>query len=375
MKFKTVDFQNVCKTIALAVDDYAANLELVTNDNFLYLNVTNKEYYVSVKFPIDGHEDFRAVVDAALFLNLISGINTEFFDITKKDNVILVKTGKSSYKLAMIFENDTLIDLPKIVVYNKTVEMPISIDVLKSILNVNSKEVSKIKSAVTLNEAQKLYYITQNGCFTFSTGACLNGFTLEKPVQLLLNDRLVHLFKLFKNDVKFGFGYDSVGASNIVQSKIVMETDDIYLAAIITNDDTLISRVQGPCTATKQFIEYNYPIKVVVSVNELSAAISRLMLFTKNSIDNVNIKAMMTSIEITNNEFTLIDKLGNSESVTIENGSFVDSDYKFSINLSDLKLVLDSCKDEHITINCGNERTVVITRGTISNVIPEGKRD
>jgi hypothetical protein len=45
-----------------------------------------------------------------------------------------------------------------------------------------------------------------------------------------------------------------------------------------------------------------------------------------------------------------------------------------NINLFDIKLVLDSCKVDHITLNCGNHRSVVITRGTVANLIPEVRK-
>ena len=64
-------------------------------------------------------------------------------------------------------------------------------------------------------------------------------------------------------------------------------------------------------------------------------------------------------------------KFGNTEVVTIENGSIISGEYDFSVNLIDLRLVLETCKTEHITLNCGNSRSVVITRGPVSNLIPE----
>ena len=121
--------------IAAELDKTAANLEIVTKDNILYLNVTNKEYYVSVKYNIETSEDFRAVVDASLFLNLIYGISSETFEIIIKDNYILVKAGKSNYKLAMIYENDEIMTLPVLRLLNKTVEMTVDKDILHSILS------------------------------------------------------------------------------------------------------------------------------------------------------------------------------------------------------------------------------------------------
>ena len=375
MIIKTKDFQEAANTILLAadLDKTAANLELLAKNSSLYLNVTNREYYVSVKFALEQDENFRAVIEAPLFLSLISGITAETFSLDVQDRLVLLKAGKSSYKLPMIYENDSLMALPIIKLANKTVEMPISNDILKSILNVNSKELLKVKN-LDVNELQKLYYIDETGCFTFTTGACLNSFTLEKPVKLLLNERIVKLFKLFKDDVQFSFGYDSL-ADGSVQSKAIFETSNIYVAALITNDDTLINKVQGPCNATKTFIKEKYSNSLVLSATALSNAISRLILFTKNSINNANMHYLPVTATITADDLTLSDNRGNSEVIEIENGSFVDGSYEMIVNLADLKLVLDSCKNEHITLNCGNHRSIVISRGNINNLIPEGRKN
>lgn len=372
MILKTKEFQDVCKTVVVAVDTNATNLELLVKENSLYLNVTNREYFVSVKFALDEPEEFHAVVDAELFLNLISGLTTETFELKIKDNIIMVKAGKSNYKLAMIYENDHLMQLPPIVIENKTVEMAIENDILKSIINTNSKELVKVKN-IDSTELQKLYYITEDGAFTFTDGACLNSFKLEKPIKILLNSRIVKLFKLFKEDVDFSLGYDTL-PNGIVQTKISLESTSVYLAAIITNDEILLSKVQGPCTATKNFINTTYTNRLVLSVNALSSAIARLMLFTKNSVSSTNMLSIKAIAKIENNELTFTDRLGNSESITIENGSYTEDSYEMIINLSDIKLVLDSCKDEHITMNCGNHRSVVLTRGNISNLIPEREK-
>lgn len=377
MIIKTKDFKEAANKILLAadLDTNAANLELVAKNSSLYLNVTNKEYYVSVKFPLETEETFRAVVDASLFLSLISGFTTDTFSLELKDNTVVLGSGKSKYKVAMIYENETLMTLPVIVIQNKTVEMTISNDILMSILNVNSKELLKAKY-LNVSELNKLYYIDEAGCFTFTNGSCLNAFSLEKPVKLLLNDRIVRLFKLFKDDVQFSLGMDALANGNI-QTKIVLETPDTYLAAVITCDDTLIARVQQPCEATKRYLSESYDHKLVLSTAELSAAINRLMSFTKNSKttnEKVNMAYLPTAINIENGELVIKDKFENYETVAIANESYSTGDYEMYVNLYDIKLVLDSCQTDHITLNCGNHRSIIITRGTVANLIPEVRK-
>ena len=374
MILKTKTFQEAANKILVAVglDRTAANLELAAKGNALYLRVTNREYYVAVKFDLQEPTEFRAVVDANLFLNLISGLNTEEFKLEIKDTHVVVKAGKSSYKLAMIYENDQLMKLP-IIKLDKdqiTVEMGIAQDILMSILNVNGKEIQKAKR-LDVNELQRYYYIDETGCFTFTTGACVNSFTLEKAIKLLLTDKVVKLFKLFESDVWMSYGHQ-VGVDGSLQPIVVFQTEGVYVASRLLNDETCIQKIKAPCDAMKNLIKEAYDHTLVLSAIDLTAAINRLLMFHKNSSAKADLSFVPSLVEFTDTELTISDLSGdNKEIITIENGSTTPGNYSMGVNLIDLKSVLDSCKNEHITMNCGNRKSIIINRGTISNVIAE----
>ena len=192
MTIKTKELKDVANSILTAIswDKNIPDLEISAKDNFLSLNVTNKEFFVSVRFALAEAAEFRAVVNANLFLSLISGITTETLDLDIEDNDIKVTAGKSSYKLPLVFDGSELRTIKPIQLANTSVAMTISNDVLSSILNASSKEILKGKS-LDLDELQKMYYIDESGCFTYTTTACVNSFILEKPVKLLLNDKIV----------------------------------------------------------------------------------------------------------------------------------------------------------------------------------------
>ena len=374
MILKTKTFQEAANKILLAVgvDKSAANLELAAKGNKLFLRVTNREFFAAVGFDLETPTEFRAVVDASLFLNLISGINTEDFELTINDTNIVVKAGKSSYKLAMIYENDQLMKLPVIKLEPEqiTVSMPITNDILMSILNVNGKEIQKAKK-LDVNELQRYYYIDETGCFTFTTGACVNSFTLEKPIKLLLTDKVVKLFKLFSTDVWMSYGH-LVNADNSLQPIVVFQTDDVYVASRLLNDDACIHKIKAPCDAMKTLIKEVYDHNLVLSASDMSAAISRLLMFHKNSNAKADLSFVPAAISFTNTELTISDVSGdNTEVITVENGSATPGNYSMGVNLIDLKAVLDSCKNEHITMNCGNHKSIIICRANISNVIAE----
>lgn len=373
MILKTKTFQEAANKILVAVglDRAAANLELAAKDTTLFLRVTNREYYAAVKFDLDEVTDFRAVVDANLFLNLISGINTDEFELTINDTNVVVKAGKSSYKLAMIYENDQLMKLPviKLDPTEVTVSMPVAHDILMSILNVNGREIQKAKR-LDVNELQRYYYIDETGCFTFTTGACVNSFTLEKPIKLLLTDKVVKLFKLFNSDVWLSYGH-IVNSDGTLQPIVTFQTEDIYVASRLLNDDTCIQKIKAPCDAMKNLVKEAYDHNLVLSATELSSAINRLLMFHKNSNAKVDLSFVPATVEFTNTELTIADATGhNKEVITIEN-SITTGSYSMGVNLIDLKSVLDSCKNEHITLNCGNHKSIIINRGTINNVIAE----
>jgi DNA polymerase III sliding clamp (beta) subunit (PCNA family) len=376
MILKTKTFQEAANKILVAVglDRSAANLELAAKDTALYLRVTNREYYVAVKFDLEEPSDFRAVVDANLFLNLISGLNSEEFELIIKDTHVAVKAGKSNYKLPMIYENDQLMVLPIIKLDKEqvTVDMSIEQDILLSILNVNGKEIQKAKK-LDVNELQRYYYIDETGCFTFTTGACVNSFSLEKPIKLLLTDKVVKLFKLFGTDVWMSYGHQ-VNADNSLQPIVTFQTESVYVASRLLNDETCIQKIKAPCDAMKNLIKEAYDHNLVLSASDMSAAISRLLMFHKNSSAKADLSFVPASIEFTETELTISDLTGdNKEIITIENGSATPGNYSMGVNLIDLKAVLDSCKNEHITMNCGNHKSIIVNRGSISNVIAETK--
>ena len=374
MILKTKLFQEAANKILVAVglDKANANLELAAQDTNLFLRVTNREQYVAVRFDLETPTEFRAVVDANLFLNLISGINTEEFELTINDTNVAVKAGKSSYKLAMIYENDQLMKLPviKLSPDQTTVNMTISNDILMSILNVNSREIEKAKK-LDVNELQRYYFIDETGCFTFTTGACVNAFTLEKPIKLLLNNKTVKLFKLFNTDVWMSYGHE-INSDGSLQPIATFQTEDVYIATRLLNDEAYVQRIKGPCDAMKSLIKETYDHNLVLSATDFSAAIGRLLMFYKNSSAKADLNFVPATVSFSDTELTISDISGNNvEVITIENGSTTPGGYSMGVNLIDLKFVLDSCKNEHITMNCGNKKSIIICRANISNVIAE----
>ena len=365
MLIKTSFFKECCNKILNAIDNSELStlnetLELKTHFKTLYLNVTNKEYYASVKFNLEHEEKFHATVNAHLFLKLISQLTTEFIELTCHDTYVNVK-GNGNYKIPLIFENENLIELTPIVIENPTVEMDVDGNILQSILQYNSKELAKGSFA---RPVQKMFYVDQQGCITFTSGACVNDFTLEKPIRILLDTKLVKLFKLLKNErVKFVLGYDPL-ADSIIQTKVKFETENIVLTAILSCDNTLLNSV--PVDLIRNSANYAYPYSIVLSKGLLSQALNRLLIFS-----NKNVKTY-GQFDFKNGFMTLTSlNSENVEELNYESGSgIVGQDYSMILDLDNFKTILDGCAEQYVTLNFGESRSCVLVRNNIKNVIP-----
>lgn len=372
MIIKTKEFKEVCSTILSAIDSnelstLTETLELKTENKYLILSVTNGEYFAAVNFALDTEEELHASVNANLFLKLINAVTTEDISLVAKTNYLEVKAN-GTYKIPFIYEENKMLTLPKIVINNPTLTMNISGDILGSILEYNSKEL--LRGTIS-RPVQKMFYVDEKGCLTFTTGACVNYFTLEKPIKVLFNSRLVKLFKLFKNKMTtFTLGYDAID-ENLVQTKVQFKVDNIELTAITGCTDDLLNSV--PTAAIRGRAEFEYPFNVVLSTVELKDAVNRLLLFSAGygSIKNLKPYSQFT---FSNNQVVIYDSnKENSETLLFKNNTSVNEEYNMTLDLADLKLILDNLSEDFITLSFGNHQAAVIKRQSIYNIVPECK--
>ena len=364
MILNTKEFSGVCKTILSAIDNkdstlFTETLELKSDNDILSLNVTNREYYVTATFKLPQAENFHASVNASLFLNLISKLTTDTITITKESNSIKIESN-GNYKLPIIYNNNKMLELPKIEIENVTNEMTINSNILNSILSYNSKELLR---GTAVKPVQKYYYIDEFGAITFTSGACVNNFHLEKPIKLLLDQKVVGLFKLFKEDtaVSFKMGQDAL-TEDLIQTKVEFKADNIILTAKL-RDVGLLSSV--PVSAIRGMAGKTYTHSIVLNKNNVLQALQRLLLF--------NDKDTIGAFTFSNDSMTIFDKTReNKETIKFENESqTLSSEYTMGINLSNFKLVLDGVDDEYITVNFGDHKAVVVKKANISDIIPE----
>lgn len=366
MIIRCEELQKVCSKILFAVDTsnnsiITETLEMYTENNYLYMSITNREYFVKVRLDIQEEIEFNATVPADVFLKLISKMTTETIEFSVNDNCLVVK-GNGTYKLPMIYEGDTLLKLPEITINNITSQFDVSRHILNSIINYNSKELSK--KHVVSNPVQNMYYIDEKGCITFTTGACVNKFILPTTIKILLTDKIVKLFKLFNYDIiHVDYGKDTL-PNNLMQTKIKFYTDDIVLTAIINSDDNMINSVPESAIRNRAFDTYNYSI--VINKKILLNAIDRIMLFVNSTM------GFYGKFNFTENQLTLSNDAGdNSEVIAYENSVDNLSDYTAIFDIADLKLIISEIKSDFITMSFGDGQAAVIIDKDIYNIIPE----
>ena len=370
MIIRTEKLQPACSKLLPAVDSSAIAeitdvLELKARGKILYINVTNREYFAQVKIELDDVVDFHATVSANLFLRLVSQITTETVELNVAETTLKMKAN-GSYDIPLIFDNDKLMELPAIEINNVTTELTVESDILQSILNYNSKELMK---DLILQPVQKMYYVDQGGCITFTTGACVNNFQLEQPLKVLLNQRLVKLFKLFNSGkVKVTLGHDAI-SDTIIQTKIKFENDIVCLTAILSCDDDLVNKV--PAAAIRGRANKNYPYNVSFSKAELNETINRLLLFSSTSALN-RIKSDSKFV-FEYNYVSIYDVTSaNVERVFYKTGVLPEGEqYIATFDLNDLKHALDSSEDDFVTFGFGDHAALVISSKSVRHVVPE----
>ena len=368
---KIEDIQQICKGIADAVDSSQLSvlteaLELKVQDQILYLAVTNREYYVKVRLNVQKGNTFHATVNAPLFLRLISQITTETVELDVKDNYLTIK-GNGTYKLPLIYDGDQPLSLPTISINNKTAQFNIKKDILTSISTFNSKEIQK---GYITHPAQRMYYVDEKGAITFTSGACVNSFTLEQPVKILLDSKLVKLFKLFKEEnILFTLGHE-VSSGDKIQTRVSFETSTVEISAILNSEEKLINAV--PVKAIREKAATLYPYAATFNKYALTQAINRLSLFKDSD-------KIYNKFEFEKDCVTIYDLEGsNKETICYNNtnsGIAEEAAYTTYLDFADLRAALDTCTESYITLNFGDGAAMTIIRGNICNIIPEARID
>lgn len=373
-------FQEVCRYIASAVDTDSAlkNLafidavELVAQGKELRLNVTNGEYYVSVSLPLDEDASMRAVVDAKLFLALISKITTKTVELTTVENALVVKAN-GTYKFPLKFDVDSMLTLPKVDVNNPTSTFTINGDTLASILDNNTREVNPLATA----KKCRYYYFDNAGCLTFTSdasSACVNNFNVDTTVKLMLTIKLVKLFKLFKSgDVAVTLGFEDVGG--VAQTRVKFVQEGVEVTSILQNDQALISSV--PATAIRGVANQVFENTISFDKKDFMDAIDRLLLLDSSISLNKGVGVLSfdeTSVTLYDHRraHSKDDMASNSEVIAYTAGT-VATPCTLNLRLDKVKEILMGTDAQMFNLCFGNTKAVAISFGNVRNVLSQAR--
>lgn len=358
------DLKNVVSILLTAVDTselsrITENLELKVEDEILNLSVTNGEYFVKTRIPIYENINFHATVNAELFLKLLSKTTTETVEFNISENSLIV-AGNGEYNIPIIYDGDKPLTIPEIEVENITTNFSVESNILKSILQYNSKELTR---GVVSNPVQKLYYIDNDGAITFTSGACVNEFKLPCTVKMLLNPKVVNLFKLFKEDtVEVSLGHSVV--NDIEQTRVKFNSEYLTISAILPSSDKLLSSV--PVSAIRGRAYNDYPYSVVVNRLQLLQTIDRLLLFSSNALKPCSLFEFgATTVKVYDSSSN------NFETIRYDAPSNITDGYSATMNLLDFKNILESYTDNSIKLNFGDSQAFVVAKPGVYTIIPE----
>ena len=360
-------FQDSCKKILGAIDTDSAlknvvfsdKVELEAHGKELHLNATNGEYFVSVSLPLDEEATLRAVVDAKLFLTLVSKLTTKTMEVTTTDVALVVKAN-GTYRFPLQYDVDSMIVLPKILINNPTSNFMVSGATLMSILNNNTREVNPDAT----NKSQRYYYLDQEGCLTYTnSSACVNSFIVSSPIKVLLNLKLVKLFKLFgSGDVGVTLGQEDIGG--IAQTRIKFQQGGVEITSILENQEP-ITIVPVGAIRTRATKTFDYSVSF--DKKEFLDAIDRLMLFDTANTLNRGIGIF----EFNETSVTIHDCLKNNNEVIAYVSGTCETQYVANLGLESLKEILTNSDSQIFNLGFGDSKAFVISCGNIKNVVSQ----
>lgn len=372
MKINTKELKEITKKIAvvLAADSKASyvNIKTSSDNTVLYFSLTNGEFYVSFKLNLSEPEQFNTTVASKAFVDLINSLSGDSITLLTDESVLKIHAGKGKYKLPVIYENGVIKEPLQISVSEPTVDIDFPLEYLKSIDAINSQEFVRINEAKIKNPANKLYHISDAGCFTAanSFGACLNSFKLDTQLDVLVNKSIVKLFNLFDSTPRFY--YELATNGNIKQAIITLISDNIRLGAYTTADPKTRAVLQAMVTKIRQMAAAIYQVNLVVNAKELSAALGRLAVAAKHTG-----KASMEGYEIelfaAGNSLFISDNNENSEEITLDASTQLVGTYKARTVISTLKSTIDLCKEDLVTIRATQGSHYVVDFGNVKYFI------
>ena len=181
---------------------------------------------------------------------------------------------------------------------------------------------------------------------------------------MLLNSKIVELFKLFKTSesIKFTMGQDPV-TEDLIQTKVRFEDKNVILTAKLS-DMGLVSSV--PVNVIRNMATQGYAYSIVVNKGEFTELLDRLLLFNDtNSYGTFKFTSDLITVTSYGSD--------NTETIKPSNKCETLEKYEALLNMSNLNLILNSCEEEYVTLCFGDTKAFIIKKNNITDILPELK--
>lgn len=372
MEIISKELKDLTKKLALVLSTGSEikilNIKSSVNKDALYFSMSTGEIYVTLKLITQLEDDFNATVDAKTFIDMISGLAGDTIKLDIDDSILKLSSGKSKYKLAMIYDAGEIANPQMISIENPELTTTIPLDILKSIDTINSQEFSRKQEAKVKNAVNKLYHISDTGCLTAADnfGACLNLFKLDTVVDILATRQLVKLFGLFSSDPVLTSEHRQ--NNNIEQAVIQLASNDIRLCAYTPADPKVRAVMASMVTKIRQLASGVYQANLVINAKDLSAALGRLAIAAKHTSKTLK---TVDSVKLTvaGNHAILTDINDNSEEVDLDSTSNIIGDFHVSFSISAAKPIIDMCKSSNITLRSNLNKPILFDFDTVKYIL------
>ena len=116
-----------------------------------------------------------------------------------------------------------------------------------------------------------------------------------------------------------------------------------------------------------------YPYHVVIEKSTLLEALDRISLFSQHDVYTT-----YTHLVFKDDGLTIYDtKKTNSEDISYAESVMLDEPWEYTclVDSNDLKISLETCSSQYLTINFGNQQAISLVYDNVINIVPECSMD
>lgn len=371
MIIESKNVQVIAKKLAQIINIYpqltTIRLRLNASSDLVNFDLSNAEISITCKYKLSTPEfnAFDVTVTAKTFVDYLAALATADVTLSCMDGYLRISSGKSKYKIALLASAVSSIS-PKLDDTQEVTKFSLTNAMLTSLIQVNAREFNRNKSCK--NPVNQIYYLSSIGCFNTANnfGACLNLFSTDLNIELLLSQSLVKL--LGTSELDWSCEAQQNKTLSIAQNVLHLTNDNFDILTYQPADPKVRSTLVTMFSKMKQLTTGFHSNILSLKVVDLTQALNRLALAAKHdslALDNQKI----VKLAAVDNQLTIIDSVGNTELLALEADTQLTGSCTFGVILKDFQTVVTSCEDETIRLALNNGAPVVCEFGQIKYIL------